>query len=102
MSQAITEATLCSTADAGNSGASQLEVQLRYTHGITLRVSDNGIGIDPVITDRGKNGHFGVQGMRECAARIGGKLTLVSSSNSGTEIRLIVPGGITFPKMMKS
>jgi len=79
-----------------HSGASQLEVELRYAHDLTLRVSDNGIGIDPVIADRGKNGHFGLQGMRERAARIGGKLTLGSSSNSGTEIRLIVPGGVTF------
>jgi signal transduction histidine kinase len=59
-----------------HSGASQLEVEFRYAHDLTLRVSDNGVGIDPVIADRGKNGHFGLQGMRERAARIGGKLTL--------------------------
>jgi signal transduction histidine kinase len=85
-----------------HSGASQLEVELRYANDLTLCVSDNGIGIDPVIADRGKNGHFGLQGMRERAFRIGGKLTLGSSSSSGTEIRLIVPGGIIFQKMMKS
>jgi len=61
-------------------------------------VSDNGIGIDPVTADRGKDGHFGLQGMRERAARIGGNLTLGSSSNSGTEIKLIVPGGVIFRK----
>jgi signal transduction histidine kinase len=38
--------------------------------------------------------------MRERAARIGGKLTLGSSSRSGTEIRLTVPGGIIFRKTM--
>jgi signal transduction histidine kinase len=85
-----------------HSRASRLEVELRYAHDLTLRVSDNGIGIDPVVADRGKNGHFGLQGMRERAARIGGKLTLGSSSNLGTEIRLIVPGGIIFQKMMMS
>jgi hypothetical protein len=36
--------------------------------------------------------------MRERAARIGGKLTLVSSANSGTEITLVIPGGIVFQK----
>ena len=82
------------------SGASQLEVELRYAYDLVLRVSDNGIGIDPVIADRGKDGHFGLQGMRERAARIGGNLTLGSSSNSGTEIKLVVPGGIIFRKMM--
>jgi signal transduction histidine kinase len=85
-----------------HSGASQLEVELRYEHGLTLRVSDNGTGIDPVIADRGKDGHFGLQGMRERASRIGGELTLASSSGCGTEIRLRVPEGIVFPKMMKS
>jgi signal transduction histidine kinase len=83
-----------------HSRASQLEVELRYAHDLTLRVSDNGIGIDPATADRGKGGHFGLQGMRERAARIGGHFTLDSSSNSGTKIRLIVPGGIIFPKMM--
>jgi len=83
-----------------HSGASQLEVELRYANNLALRVSDNGTGIDPAIADRGKDEHFGLQGMRERAARIGGNLTLGSSSNSGTEIRLIVPGGIIFRKMM--
>jgi signal transduction histidine kinase/ligand-binding sensor domain-containing protein len=79
-----------------HSGASRLQVALRYADDLALRVLDNGTGIDPAIADRGKDGHFGLQGMRERAARIGGKLTLVSSSNSGTEISLIVPGGIIF------
>jgi signal transduction histidine kinase len=83
-----------------HSGASRLEVELRYADNLALRVGDNGTGIDPAITDRGKDGHFGLQGMRERAARIGGKLTLGSSSSSGTEIRLIVPGGIIFRKTM--
>jgi signal transduction histidine kinase len=82
-----------------HSGASQLEVELIYAHDLTLRVSDNGIGIDPAIADKGKDGHFGLQGMRERAARIGGNLTLESSSSSGTEIRLVVPGGIISPRM---
>jgi signal transduction histidine kinase len=81
-----------------HSGASRLEVELGYADNLTLRVSDNGTGIDPAIADRGKDGHFGLQGMRERAARIGGKLTLGSSSNVGTEIKLIVPNGIVFRK----
>jgi signal transduction histidine kinase len=81
-----------------HSAASQLEVELIYAHDLTLRVSDNGIGIDPAIADKGKDGHFGLQGMRERAARISGKLTIVSSANSGTEIELTVPGGIIFRK----
>jgi signal transduction histidine kinase len=79
-----------------HSGASRLEVELRYADDLALRVGDNGTGIDPAVADRGKYGHFGLQGMRERAARIGGKLTLVSSATSGTEITVVVPGGIVF------
>jgi signal transduction histidine kinase/ligand-binding sensor domain-containing protein len=78
-----------------HSSATQLAVELRYSQDLTLRVSDNGIGIDPAIVEKGRDGHFGLQGMRERAARIGAKLALVTSA-SGTEIKLVVPGGIIF------
>jgi signal transduction histidine kinase len=83
-----------------HSGASRLEVELRYARDLALHVSDNGLGINPDIADRGKDGHFGLQRMRERAARIGGKLTLGNSSDSGTKIKLIVPGSIIFRKTM--
>jgi len=83
-----------------HSAGSQLRVELRYANDLALRVADNGTGIDPAIVNRGKDGHFGLQGMRERAARIGGKLNLMSSSNSGTEVKLVVPGGIVFDKTM--
>jgi len=81
-----------------HSGASRLEVELRYAQDLAVRVNDNGIGIEPAVSDKGKDGHFGLQGMRERAARIGGKLTLVSSASSGTEITVVVPGSIVFRK----
>jgi signal transduction histidine kinase/ligand-binding sensor domain-containing protein len=83
-----------------HSGASRLEVELRYADDLVLRVSDNGTGVDPAIADKGRVGHFGLQGMRERAARIGAKLTLRSSASAGTEIKLIVPGDIVFRKTM--
>jgi signal transduction histidine kinase len=79
-----------------HSTGSRLEVELRYGHDLVLHVKDNGVGIDPTIGDHGKQGHFGLQGMRERVARIGGKLTIVSSAGSGTEITVVVPGGIVF------
>ena len=79
-----------------HSQASQLQVELTYAHDLSLRVSDNGIGMDPAVVDRGREGHFGIQGMRERAARIVGKLTVVSSASSGTEVKLVVPGGIVY------
>ena len=75
--------------------ASQLEVELRYAQDLALRVTDNGVGIDPTVLNTGKPEHFGLLGMRERATRIGGELTLVSGV-SGTEMKLVVPGRIIF------
>src|SRR5258708_29435602 len=57
-----------------HSSASKLEVELTYSQGLALRVADNGAGIDSEVADRGKHGHFGLQGMRERAVRIAAKL----------------------------
>lgn len=84
-----------------HSGATRLEVELSYAHDLSVRVKDNGSGIEPVVAAEGRQGHFGLQGMRERAARIGAKLTIVSSANSGTEITLVVPGAIVFRKASK-
>jgi signal transduction histidine kinase len=79
-----------------HSHGSQLQVELAYAQDLALRVRDNGIGIDMAIADRGKEGHFGLQGMRERADRIVGKLTIASSASSGTEVKLVVPGSIIY------
>jgi nitrate/nitrite-specific signal transduction histidine kinase len=59
-------------------------------------VRDNGVGIDPRYAMSGREGHHGLQGMRERAARIQGRLTLLSSAESGTSISVIVPGSVSF------
>ena len=75
-----------------HSGGSRLLVELAYGQDLLLRVTDNGKGIEPAIAEAGKKGHFGLQGMRERAARIGAKLNLVTSAVSGTAVSLTVPG----------
>ena len=79
-----------------HSGGSLLEVELSYAKNFTLRVRDNGKGIHPEVAAKGKEGHFGLKGMQERAGRVGGKLSLFSSSASGSEVELIVPGRIVF------
>jgi signal transduction histidine kinase len=81
-----------------HSGASRLGLEPRYSHDLTVRVSDNGVGMDATVAAKGKDGHFGLQGMKERAARIEGKLTILSSASSGTEVTLVVPGGYRLPK----
>lgn len=81
-----------------HSKASKLQVTLTYAEELSVDIADNGVGMDPVVADRGKDGHFGLQGMRERAARIAGKLTVTSSPISGTEVKLVVPGKIIYRK----
>ena len=74
----------------------RVEVQLKYGRSLTLSVRDNGIGIESNVISSGKAGHFGLQGMHERAARIESKLSIQSSSTSGTEVSLVIPGGSIF------
>jgi hypothetical protein len=62
----------------------------------SLRIYDNGVGVDPDIVNRCTQGHFGLQGMRERAERSMGKFSVESSAGSGTVITLTVPGGIIY------
>ena len=49
-------------------------------------------GIDPTfLTAEGRAGHFGLQGMRERAKLLGGKLAVWTAPEAGTEIELTVP-----------
>jgi signal transduction histidine kinase len=44
----------------------------------------------------GRDGHWGLSGMRERAERIGGKLRVMSRLGGGTEVELRVPNHIAF------
>ncbi|MCR8546296.1 cache domain-containing protein [Salipiger sp. P9] len=72
-----------------HSGASRVEMDLRgHRKGATLRVSDNGCGIDP---ERHK-GHpgIGLRNMQERMDQLGGSLRVLSSQ-SGTVIEAQIP-----------
>ncbi len=79
-----------------HSNAAHLEVRLEYAHDFMMLVSDNGVGIAAEVIEQGKEGHYGVRGMKERAQRIGAKLSIDSSRNSGTTITLVVPGRVAF------
>jgi signal transduction histidine kinase len=81
-----------------HSHASKLKVELKYGSDLVVRVQDNGVGIDATVLSEGKEGHFGLQGMRERAARVGGKLTIASSPATGTDITVMISGNIVFKK----
>ncbi len=67
------------------------EVKLEYADAFSLTVSDDGVGFDPSSSSDGLKGHYGLRGMRERAAHIGGKLTISSSAASSTQVKLVLP-----------
>ena len=75
-----------------HAGASQLSVQLEYgPETIALEVRDDGRGGALDGAPESSPGHFGLTGMRERAAAIGGTLEVSSASGAGTTIRLRAP-----------
>jgi signal transduction histidine kinase len=53
-------------------------------------VIDNGIGIRPEIAVDGLAGHWGIVGMRERIATLGGTLTIESNSEQGTSLSFAI------------
>jgi signal transduction histidine kinase len=84
--------------------AQKVEVEIRYDDGqFRLRVRDDGSGIDPAVLSReGSEGHFGLRGMRERATLIGGKLTVWSEVESGTEVELRVPSATAYMNVQRA
>jgi signal transduction histidine kinase/ligand-binding sensor domain-containing protein len=78
--------------------ATRVEVEIHYDkHEFWLRVRDDGRGIDSaVLASHGVEGHFGLRGMPERAALIGGKLAVWSEVGGGTEIELRVPASAVY------
>ena len=56
---------------------------------VQLSVRDDGHGFDQATAS--SNGHFGLTGMKERAEHIGGTLSIISSPETGTEVRVDVP-----------
>jgi signal transduction histidine kinase len=60
---------------------------------LLLQIVDNGCGFDPAIIDRQKRGHFGCEGIRERARKIGAEVAWRSVPPSGTSVEVILPLG---------
>jgi len=75
-----------------------VEVEIRYDDGeFRLRVRDDGKGIDSeVLAAQGIEGHYGLRGMPERAAVIGGTLAVWSDVGAGTEVELRLPAGTVY------
>lgn len=80
-----------------HSAADLIEVKLGYEPSrLRLLFSDNGKGIDPELLRAGREGHWGLSGMRERAEQIGARLKVSSRAAAGTEVELLIPNHIAF------
>ena len=83
-----------------HAAAQNVEVEIRYDEKyFRLRIRDDGKGIpSDVLSGDGREGHYGLPGMRERAKLVGGKLTIWTEVDGGTEIELNIPGARAFVK----
>jgi len=80
-----------------HSQARNIGVELEYSASqLRVVVWDDGCGIDSRVLESGRDGHWGLSGMRERAQRIGSNLKVRSRSGDGTDVELRVPGDIAF------
>ena len=84
--------------------AERVEVEIRYDdREFRLRVRDDGKGIDPaVLASQGIQGHYGLRGMPERAALMGGKLAVWSEVGVGTEVELRLPASAVYATSRRS
>jgi signal transduction histidine kinase len=77
--------------------ASKIEADIAYGERLLrLRIRDDGKGIDPKLLDAGRDGHWGLPGMRERAQEIGAQLEMWSEVGAGTEVELRIPSSIAY------
>jgi ligand-binding sensor domain-containing protein/signal transduction histidine kinase len=80
-----------------HSGAGNIELHLEYAADqLRIIVRDDGCGIDSKVLRSGRDGHWGLSGMRERGERIGAKLKILSRVGEGTEVEVRVPRKVAF------
>ncbi|NYE62939.1 signal transduction histidine kinase/ligand-binding sensor domain-containing protein [Duganella sp. 1224] len=83
-----------------HASASRVLLALDYgAQELTLTVSDNGKGLaDEVLRQGGKDGHWGLVGMRERAAALNGVLTLTPAVPRGLQVTARIPAGRAYDR----
>jgi ligand-binding sensor domain-containing protein/signal transduction histidine kinase len=72
--------------------ASRVELQLAFEpQRLRFSVRDDGRGFDTAAVPSQADGHFGLLGMRERVAQLGGSLALNSRPNEGAEVVIEIP-----------
>jgi signal transduction histidine kinase len=80
-----------------HSRAKHITVEVSYLENqLRILISDDGCGINSEVLESGREGHWGLSGMRERAERIKARLKVRSRVGSGTEVELSVPAAVAF------
>jgi signal transduction histidine kinase len=82
----VTQEAMANVAHHAN--ARTLKIELTFNGKMVLRISDDGQGFNPQQAEA--SGHFGLTGMRERAALVGGTLTVTSEPGSGTVVQMTI------------
>jgi ligand-binding sensor domain-containing protein/signal transduction histidine kinase len=83
--------------------AKNITVAVSYLENrLLVVVNDDGCGIDSEVIESGRDGHWGLPGMRERAEGIKARLKVRSTVDSGTEVELSVPNAVAFQGKSKS
>jgi signal transduction histidine kinase/ligand-binding sensor domain-containing protein len=83
--------------------AKSVEIEITFEpEQFRLRVRDDGVGISPEIMKKGaRPNHFGLQGMRERAERMGGRLEIWGRASAGSEIDLKIPAKAAYQDLRR-
>lgn len=83
-----------------HSEAGRIGVAVSVANGnIRFRFRDDGRGVtEDVLRSGGRDGHWGLRGMRERAIDIGAELRISSGPGGGTDVELLVPSRSTSRK----
>lgn len=72
--------------------ARKIEAEITYGERLLrLRIRDDGKGIDPKLLDTGRDGHWGLEGMRERAQQIGAQLDIWSETGAARRWSCVFP-----------
>jgi signal transduction histidine kinase len=94
--EALTNASL-------HARAKSVEIEITFEPDqFRLRVRDDGVGISAEIVKKGaRPNHFGLQGMRERAERLGGRLEIWGRASAGSEIDLKIPAKTAYRDLQR-
>lgn len=92
---AIVREAVLNAAKHGRASSVRVTVEYAFRY-LQVWVRDDGDGFDTATVAGGN--HFGLVGMRERAARIGGRLRVVSMPQKGVAVRLRIPGRVAFAR----